>query len=275
MADTSQLPDMDEESLLLKWTGAIIGAFLVGCTGVFPLLIIPDNVGSKSTDKTILNALLGFAVGGLLGDVFLHLLPEVYGQIADKGTGELGRVGWSVIIGILVFLVLEKVLESSNPETDETKKDADKKKVLGYLNLLANSTDNLLHGLAVGTSFLSSTRLGMTTTFAILIHEIPHEFGDFAILLNSGFNRWDAAKAQMTTALLGMIGALAALALEASSDLDAFLQDVLPFTAGGFLNIALVTVLPGLMQESRPFPLFLQLICCMAGLLTMQILTDF
>ena len=57
------------------------------------------------------------------------------------------------------------------------------------LNLLANCTENLLHGLAVGTTFLSSFRLGVTTTAALLLHEIPHEFGDFAILLKSGFDR--------------------------------------------------------------------------------------
>ena len=58
-----------------------------------------------------------------------------------------------------------------------------------YLTQDISSTDNLLHGLAVGTSFLASTKLGITTTAAILLHEIPHEFGDFAILIKSGFER--------------------------------------------------------------------------------------
>ena len=76
---------------------------------------------------------------------------------------------------------------------------------------MANCVDNFTHGLAVGGSFLVSFRLGALTTFAILIHEIPHEIGDFAILLKSGFNRWDAAKAQLMTAAGGMCGAFVAV----------------------------------------------------------------
>ena len=102
-----------------------------------------------------------------------------------------GRIGTAVLTGVLTFLVLEKVLEISNPETNDELREKENKKIVGYLNLLANCTDNLLHGLAVGTSFLSSFRLGVTTTAAILLHEIPHEFGDFAILLKSGFDRLD------------------------------------------------------------------------------------
>lgn len=85
------------------------------------------------------------------------------------------------------------------------------KHITGYLNLMANCIDNFTHGLAVGGSFLISFRLGALTTFAILIHEIPHEVGDFAILLKSGFNRWDAARAQLLTASGGIFGALVAV----------------------------------------------------------------
>lgn len=85
------------------------------------------------------------------------------------------------------------------------------KHIAGYLNLMANCIDNFTHGLAVGGSFLMSFRLGALTTFAILVHEIPHEVGDFAILLRSGFSRWDAAKAQLLTATGGIFGSLAAI----------------------------------------------------------------
>ena len=85
------------------------------------------------------------------------------------------------------------------------------KHISGYLNLIANVIDNFTHGLAVGGSFLVSFRLGALTTFAILIHEIPHEVGDFAILLRSGFNKWDAARAQLFTASGGIFGAMFAV----------------------------------------------------------------
>ena len=84
-------------------------------------------------------------------------------------------IGLWLICGIIAFLFIEKLSNS--------------KKVIGYLNLLANCIDNFIHGLAVASSFLRSFKLGLTTLFAILVHEIPHEFGDFAILLNSGFSR--------------------------------------------------------------------------------------
>lgn len=81
----------------------------------------------------------------------------------------------------------------------------------GYLNLVANTMDNFTHGLSLGGAFLVSLRLGVLTTFAILVHEIPHEVGDFAILLKSGFTRWHAAVFQILTAGGGLIGALAAI----------------------------------------------------------------
>ncbi|XP_023327109.1 zinc transporter ZIP13 [Eurytemora carolleeae] len=269
------LGQIEGASRWTQWLGAVFGAILVGLSGVLPLLVVPKTIAKDGKDRMLLNIMLGFAVGGLLGDVFLHLLPEAYQQAIDSGeeTG-LCKVGWSIITGILVFLFLEKLLEISNPETDESRKKEENKKVLGYLNLMANCTDNLLHGLAVGTSFLTSWKLGLTTTFAILVHEIPHEFGDFAILLNAGFDRWDAAKAQMSTALIGMLGALLALGLDSNNDLSSLLHNILPFTAGGFLNIALVTVLPTLMEENRPWPAFLQFVSVIAGLISMYLLTN-
>lgn len=90
--------------------------------------------------------------------------------------------------------------------------------IAGYLNLLANSIDNFTHGLAVGGSFLISLRLGFLTVFAILVHEIPHEVGDFAILLRSGFTRWNAAFWQIMTAGAGLVGSMVAVSCSASSN---------------------------------------------------------
>ena len=79
------------------------------------------------------------------------------------------------------------------------------------MNLLANFIDNLTHGAAIGGGFAINRVVGMTTLLAIIIHEIPHEMGDFAILLRSGFDRHQATKAQLVTSLGGILGASIAL----------------------------------------------------------------
>lgn len=123
--------------------------------------------------------------------------------------------------------------------------------VAGYLNLLANGIDNFTHGLAVAASFLIGIKVGLLTTAAIIIHEIPHEIGDFAILIKSGFSKWEAVKAQMVTASIGIMGAIFTLSASSIDTVDQKTSWILPFTCGGFLNIALVTILPDLLREDN------------------------
>jgi len=264
-------------STALTWTAALIGSVAVALSGVVPIVLIPlDNPysaqASSQTDRN-LKLLLSFAVGGLLGDVFLHLFPEAYGALGNQREDSQANrrsLGIWILVGILTFLVLEKMFEAT--ETKGTAKP--KRKILGYLNLLANCIDNFLHGLTVASSFLSSIKLGMITTLAILIHEIPHEVGDFAILLRSGFTRWEAGKAQICTGSLGVLGALTALSLDSVQSLEARTAWILPFSAGGFLNIALVSILPELMSETNPTEGIKQLLCIFAGIIVMALLSN-
>ena len=89
----------------------------------------------------------------------------------------------------------------------------------------------------------------------------------------SEFSRLEAAKAQMSTALVGVLGALLALKIESSENLENTLMYILPFTAGGFLNIALVSLVPDLMQEKQPLSALYQLLCVIAGIVAMSFLT--
>jgi len=266
----------ETQSLLLSWGGALLGTVLVGFSGLVPMFLIPLDTQEKQGTRT-LRLLLSFAVGGLLGDVFLHLFPESYGALANKSNRHTGHLvmGLWILGGILTFLVLEKIFEftDENEVDNNNKENEKKKKIIGYLNLLANCIDNFIHGLAVASSFLASFKIGLITTFAILIHEIPHEIGDFAILLKSGFSRWEAGKAQMWTASVGMMGAVAALSLDSVQSLEARTAWILPFSAGGFLNIALVSVLPELMNETDPSEAMKQLGCILLGIAVMAVLS--
>ncbi|PNJ68292.1 SLC39A13 isoform 9, partial [Pongo abelii] len=191
------------------WICSLLGSLMVGLSGVFPLLVIPLEMGTMLRSEAgawHLKQLLSFALGGLLGNVFLHLLPEAWAYTCSASPGGEGQslqqqqqLGLWVIAGILTFLALEKMFLDSKEEGTS--------QVSGYLNLLANTIDNFTHGLAVAASFLVSKKIGLLTTMAILLHEIPHEVGDFAILLRAGFDRWSAAKLQLSTALGGLLGA--------------------------------------------------------------------
>ena len=118
----------------------------------------------------------------------------------------------------------------------------------GLLNLLADLSHNFTDGLAITASFLSSPALGVSTALAVLVHEVPHELGDFAILLQAGFTLQQALWAQLVTAIGAVVG-VAVMWLSGGRGEGA--SWVLPVTAGGFVYVALVNVVPGLLKEQK------------------------
>ena len=262
---------------------------------------IHENTSERKHINGKLKLMLSFAVGGLLGDVFLHLLPEAHHKLYLKAASSEDPVtvmhnghisiGIWIILGILTFILVEMIFNiNKHNETSEGIETSTKSQVQedcssdisgdksgesvmvknnsvkfmqsnisvsGYLNLIANCVDNFSHGLAVGGAFLISLKVGVTTTICILVHEIPHEIGDFAILIKSGFTRHDAARAQMSTAGLGMCGAFFVLALDTfmnvdgGGDVEHYTSWIIPFTCGGFINISLVTVLPDILESDN------------------------
>lgn len=316
------------------WILSILASCVVGLTGIVPLIFVPIDSGAKFNQQggsKFLRLLLSFAVGGLLGDVFLHLLPEAWNHIESFGPKVHSNhltLGLWVLLGMFSFVILEIMFATCQDKKSSQKigmngtevKLYDEKEnknsrhvcngntlyhenytestqqilqngsvkqqskvcvlkepakvlenihITGYLNLMANSIDNFTHGLAVAGSFLVGIKMGMLTTFAILIHEIPHEIGDFAILLKSGFNPWNAAKAQISTATIGILGAVVALSTESTEKLGSCTSWILPFTSGGFLNIALVNVLPDLLKEKDPWESLKQMLCLCGGIAVM------
>lgn len=138
------------------------------------------------------------------------------------------------------------VLSHSSPPTTHCL-EGGSIKVAGYLNLAADFTHNFTDGLAIGASYLVSVNVGLVTTLTILIHEVPHEIGDFAILIQSGCSKRKAMMLQLVTAVGALLGTFVGLLAESSGTTTLW---ILPFTAGGFIYIALVSVLPELLEDT-------------------------
>lgn len=140
-------------------------------------------------------------------------------------------------------------------------------KLGGYLNLIADFTHNITDGLALSSSFYASPTIGATTTVAVFFHEIPHEVGDFALLIQSGFSKRKAMGAQFVTAIGAFLGTLIGIAVQELGGNGTMLDDtepvgimgtsltwgdmLLPFTAGTFLYVGTVAVIPELLETGK------------------------
>ncbi len=227
---------------------SVILVSLVSFIGVLTLFLNPAVV------RRYVFVLVSLAVGALLGDSFLHLLPEAFAQIADTRLLSL-----LVIAGILLFFILEKLLHWHHHTSE-----CDTPHPVGSLVIVSDGVHNFIDGLVLGASFLVSNEVGLATTIAVVLHEIPQEIGDFGVLLHAGFSKSKALWFNFLSAILAVAGVLAVFLLgEWASTLAIWL---LPVSAGGFIYIAMADLLPELNKTKVPRYMALQLLAITIGI---------
>uniref|UniRef100_A0A183TYH9 Zinc transporter SLC39A7 n=1 Tax=Toxocara canis TaxID=6265 RepID=A0A183TYH9_TOXCA len=294
-----------------------IGSTLIISVAPFVLLSIIPVQANTAENEPLLKVLLSFGSGGLLGDAFLHLIPHAQPAGGDAHTHSHSHasghshgphdmsVGGYVLAGIIAFLTVEKLVRifrgeegghghshsysrSESREEDRkkmvNKKDKAKKsdpqtsfKVAAYLNMAADFTHNFTDGLAIGASYLAGSTVGLVTMITVLVHEVPHEIGDFAILVQSGFSKKRAMFVQLLTAVGALSGCvLSLLTADAQNLADAAAASwVLPFTAGGFIYIATVSVIPELLEKSSPWQSIKEIVALLTGIALMYLIAVF
>lgn len=119
----------------------------------------------------------------------------------------------------------------------------------GILNLAADALHNFSDGIAIGAAFASGGGLGYSTALATLLHELPHEIGDFAVLVQNGCTKWEAIGAQFATALAAFAGTAVGLLATQYAGLE---QPLLAVTAGGFVYVSCVAVMPDVLSTGNP-----------------------
>ncbi|MCX6814454.1 MAG: ZIP family metal transporter [Candidatus Aenigmarchaeota archaeon] len=172
---------------------SVIIVSLISLIGVSTLAL------KDSTLRKILLYFVSFSAGALLGDAFIHLLPDAV------ESGFTVQISLAILFGILFSFVVEKVVHWRHCHMPVSK---DHPHTFAYMNLFGDGVHNFIDGLIIGASYIASIPVGIATTLAVIFHEIPQEIGDFGVLLHGGFGKRKALFMNFLTALTAVLGLL-------------------------------------------------------------------
>ena len=227
-----------------------------------------------SMHATWIPRLVSFAVGALLGAVFLELLPHAL------ETGATEPVMLTVLIGLLAFFLLEKLVlwrhahghDAHSDDRDESEHEhalhAQSSQPTdggrsGLMILIGNAVHSFCDGIVIAAAFIASDALGVATTLAIDAHAVPQQVGDFAVLLHSGFARRRAFAYNVGAGAATLVGALVAYA--ALAGMQRVLPAVLAIAAASLLYVAVADLIPSLHRRSEPMETARQMVAISLG----------
>jgi zinc and cadmium transporter len=194
------------------------------------------------------NVLISYAIGALLGAAFLEILPHALEH------GDAHRMTSTVLFGILVFFVLEKLVlwrhcHHDHCEAHDAHAPTHDHGRSGLLILIGDTFHNFVDGILIAAAFLESTQLGIVTALAIIAHEIPQEVGDYLILLHSGYSRARALAFNLLSSLATLLGAM--LAYFALSQLTEWIPTLLGLAAASMIYVAVADLIPSLHKRTE------------------------
>jgi zinc and cadmium transporter len=241
------------------WAYSLASVVLVSLLSVIGIVFISI---SETKLKQIVFVLVSLAVGSLFGDVFIHLLPQAF----ENSEARL-ETSLYLLAGIFIFFVLEKFIRWRHQHDLESKNAIHP---VGYMNLLADGIHNFIDGMIIGASYMTNVRVGIATTIAVAMHELPQEISDFGVLLHAGFSKKKALIFNFLSAMLAILGTV--LILLAGTTMHYFIASMLPLAAGGFVYIAGSDLVPELNKELAPAKSLVQLLAIATGVGLMLLL---
>jgi len=258
---------------LLYSLGAVGVVSAVSLFGIFALSI------SETILRRIIFVLVSVAAGAMLGDAFIHLIPESFsnGLFVNVHTAALFVIG-----GMLLFFVLEKflhwrhehgeevVVEYEEYEREESVHEPHPIRPIGIMVLISDGVHNFIDGVIIAASFLVSIEVGIATTIAVILHEIPQEIGDFGLLIHSGFSRVQALFLNFMSAITSFAGVLVTFAFGIWA--EHVISYAIPFAAGALIYIATADIIPELHKTKRMRFSLIQIVGICVGVLAMYML---
>lgn len=238
----------------------------VACVSAVSLIGVAALGSEEARVRRLAARFVSFAAGALLGDAFLHLIPQAL------SAGRPLAAGLLVVSGMLLFFVLERALRRSRGAglLHRCLHEAPRPQ-LAAMNLLGDAVHNFVDGLVIAASYLAGPALGAATTLAVLVHEIPQELADFAILVHAGLSPRRAVRLNLGSAAAALFGAVVAL-WAGSLAKEAVVGALVPLTAGNFIYLAAAGLMPELQHETAPRAWRSQLALMAAGVAVMAAL---
>lgn len=209
--------------------------------------------------QSFLLPLVSLSAGTLMGGAFLHLLPEAIEEY------EPNSVFLITLASFVGFFLIERFLHWHHCHDTEHEKHQ-----VGYMNLIGDSVHNILDGLILAAAYSVDISLGIATTLAIALHEIPQEISDFGVLLHSGWKAKKALVANFLVALLIVVGGVVGYFL--SENVESISLYLMPIAAGGFLYISAADLMPELRREKNIRTSLLHISVFILGVLMMYYL---
>ncbi len=242
------------------WLYTIISVLLVSFISFIGMILFYLK---EEKLKKILLFLVSFSAGALLGDAFIHLLPEIVEKFNFRP-----NISLNLLLGILTFFVLEKFIFWRHCHLPTSKEHPHP---IVFMNLIGDALHNFIDGAIIGGGYLASIHLGITTTIAIIFHEIPQEIGDMGVLLYGGFSKIKVLVFNFLSSLTALAGAILTIIL--AQEIGNFSLFLIPFTAGGFIYIAGSDLIPELHKETKVARSLIQLIGLILGIGIMLLLS--
>lgn len=245
---------MPPSQIWIYTLGSVLIVSIISLAGVFTF-----GIKEKKLQK-ILAYIIAFAAGTLLGDAFIHLIPEI---VEDKGFTLL--ISSYILIGIVSSFSIEKFVHWRHCHHPTSKEHPHP---LTTMNLVGDSVHNFLDGIIIAASYIVSIPVGIATTIAVALHEIPQEISEYGVLIYGGYTRKKALLANFLIALTAVLGSVFTL-IFTTNELITFL---IPFAAGSFIYIATADLIPELHKQVKFKQSLVQLVLFIMGILVMAAL---
>ena len=237
----------------------ILSTFLVSAVSLIGITTL--SLKTKNFNKMIL-ILVALSAGALIGGAFLHLIPESLQFFKDE------TVFLYVLIGFGIFFLVEYFLSWRHCHDKECRIHT-----FAHMNIFGEIIHNIIDGLIIAAAFITSIPIGISTTIAVALHEIPQEFGDFGVLVHGGYKKKKAILINFLIGLTAIFGGIFGYFFSTLTNIS--LSILLPIAAGGFIYIAASDLIPEIRKDESVRKSTLPLLTFIIGIAIMYLLRLF